>query len=77
MTLQKCTKKNQHNPSIKLGRGNYAKATNMPFTLQLVAKQNSFQHVINTTNPPKARCRRTAYSQKPQSLMTGACAFYF
>ena len=45
MTLQKCTKMEQHDPSIKLGRGSYAKATNMPSTLQPVAKQNSFQHV--------------------------------
>ena len=39
MTLQKCTKINQHNPSIKLGRESYAKATNMPSTLQPVPKQ--------------------------------------
>jgi len=45
MTLQKFTEKSQHNPSIKLGRGSYAKATKMPSTLQPVAKQNSFQHV--------------------------------
>ena len=44
MTLQKCTEINQHDPSINLGRGSYAKATKTPSALQLVAKQNSFQH---------------------------------
>jgi|GEM_PF-3556921 len=45
MTLQKFTEKSQHNPSIKLGRVSYAKATNMPSTLQPVPKQNSFQNI--------------------------------
>jgi len=45
MTLQKFTEKSQHNPSIKLGRGSYSKATNMPSTLQPVPKQNSLLNV--------------------------------
>ena len=35
----------QHEISIKT-LNVYAMATNMPSTLQLVAKQNSFQHVV-------------------------------
>ena len=45
MTLQKFTEKNQHNPSIKLGRGSYTKATKMPSALQPVPRQNSFPNV--------------------------------
>ena len=45
MTLQKFTEKSQHNPSIKLGRGSYAKATDMPSTLQPVPKQTSLPNV--------------------------------
>ena len=48
MTLQKFTEKSQHNPSIKLGRGSYAKVTNMPTTLQPVAKQNSLRNIAGT-----------------------------
>ncbi|MBC7629464.1 hypothetical protein [Ferruginibacter sp.] len=45
MTLQKFTEKYQHNPSIKLSRGSYAKATNMPSALQPVPKQNSLPNI--------------------------------
>jgi len=45
MTLQKSTEKSQHNPSIKLGRGSYAKSINMPSALQPVPKQNSLQNL--------------------------------
>ena len=36
---------NQHEIAIKT-LSVYVKETNMPSTLQLVAKQNSFQHVV-------------------------------
>jgi len=45
MTIKKIMKKSSLISSIKLGRGSYTKATNMPSTLQPVAKQNSLLNV--------------------------------
>ena len=46
MTIQKFTEKSSLISSIKLGRGSYIKVSNMPYTLQPIAIQNSLQHAV-------------------------------
>ena len=45
MTIKKIIKKSSLISSIKLGRGSYIKVSNMPYTLQPIAIQNSLLNV--------------------------------
>ena len=45
MTIQKIMKKSSFSSSIKLGRGSYARATDRPYILHPVPKQNSIEKV--------------------------------